>query len=226
MAKESFVLYKGQYEPIKNLSIEDKGLLLDAIFEYQITGNTKDLSPLVSLAFGFFKNQFDLDNIKYLEKCRKNAENGKKGGKRTQANAIERERIQAFQADNDNDNDNDLITCDEFLKKWNSIPGIPTRSFKSSSIKNKVYKNIKDRVKSFKIEDIQKFFLSTSQSSHIFKENWFTLDFCVKNDVNFEKVINKWMDWRKNEIKKTPINQSAELKNEANLTLLKEIEGL
>lgn len=91
----------------------------------------------------------------------------------------------------------EINPCDEFVKYWNSIPGIPTRSFKSSSIKSKTYKKIKDRLKSFKHEDVEKFFISVQESKHIFSEKWFTLDFCVKSDENFEKVINKWMEWKK-----------------------------
>ena len=83
------------------------------------------------------------------------------------------------------------------MKHWNSISGIAKRSFKTSDTKSKAYDKIKARLKSFKHEDVEKFFISLSESNHIFSEKWFTLDFCIKSDENFEKVINKWMEWKK-----------------------------
>ena len=38
MVRESFLLYKSFYEPIKSLSLEAKGALLEAIYEYQVSG--------------------------------------------------------------------------------------------------------------------------------------------------------------------------------------------
>ena len=73
-AKEGFLLYKAFYEPIKHLSNEDKGKLLDALFKYQIEGS-EDTQSSIYPFFLFFKNQFRLDQEKYKEKCKKNAEN-------------------------------------------------------------------------------------------------------------------------------------------------------
>lgn len=79
--KESFLLYKSFYEPIKNLCVNDKAELLDAIFQYQIEGieptNTSRIYPF----FLFFKNQFRLDEQKYLKIVERNKSNGNKGGR-------------------------------------------------------------------------------------------------------------------------------------------------
>jgi len=93
-------------------------------------------------------------------------------------------------------NDKNNILCDSFLEHWNSINGIQKRAFRTSSTKSEAYTKIKARLKSFKNEDVKKFFVSLSESNHIFKEKWFTLDFCIQSDKNFEKVINKWMAWK------------------------------
>mgnify|MGYP003132701619 CR=1 FL=1 len=72
--KEGFLLYKAFYEPIQHLNNEDKGKLLDALFKYQIEGS-EDTQSSIYPFFLFFKNQFRLDQEKYKEKCKKNAEN-------------------------------------------------------------------------------------------------------------------------------------------------------
>jgi hypothetical protein len=81
--KESFVLFKSFYEPIKNLTLEQKGKLLDAIFNYQIDNREPCIKEdaFVYSMFLFFKNQFRLDDIKYQAKCEKNKLNGSKGGR-------------------------------------------------------------------------------------------------------------------------------------------------
>ena len=110
MKKESFVIYKSFYAPIEALSREEKGELLEAIFEYQISGIEKQLSPHVHMAFCFFKNQFLLDEKKYQEAVEKNRENGKKGGrpKKSQQNPKNPLGLnKPKKADKDNDKDND-----------------------------------------------------------------------------------------------------------------------
>jgi hypothetical protein len=81
MKKESFIIYKSFYEPIRKLSDQELGELFRALFEYQIkekepSGNSKILMP-----FEFFKNQFNLDSIKYEKVVERNQKNGLKGGR-------------------------------------------------------------------------------------------------------------------------------------------------
>lgn len=82
MDKEGFIVYKSFYEPIKELSLAHKGLLLSAIFEYQINKNVIELPIECRMAFKFFKNQFDLDEKKYTKICEKRAEAGRKSAER------------------------------------------------------------------------------------------------------------------------------------------------
>lgn len=81
MAKESFLLYHGYYEPIKDLSFEDKGMLFDAIFQYSIHRNAPSNTSRIYMAFQFFKNQIDQDCKKYDKIVERNQKNGKKGGR-------------------------------------------------------------------------------------------------------------------------------------------------
>lgn len=113
--KESFIIYKSFYEPIKDLSFEDKGQLFDAIFQYQIDGIEPTNTSRIYMPFMFFKNQFRLDNIKYEKIIERNKNNGSLGGrpkkpkkpsglKKTQANP--KNPSEPKKPDNDNDNDN------------------------------------------------------------------------------------------------------------------------
>ena len=119
MEKDSFLMYKNHYKAINGLTFEQKGVLLDAIFMYQIEGEKpSDLPPLVSMAFDFMRIQFDFDNDKYADKCSRNQDNAKKRWKmRTDTNACERIQTHAKHADNDNDNEYDNDNEKENKKK-------------------------------------------------------------------------------------------------------------
>jgi len=113
--KESFLLYKSFYDPIKELSVEDKGLLFDAIFMYQIEGIEPTNTSRIYMPFMFFKNQFRLDNVKYEKIVERNKLNGAKGGrpknpdetkKPTGLSGNPKNPSKPKKADNDNDNDN------------------------------------------------------------------------------------------------------------------------
>ena len=82
--KQSFVIYNNFYEPIKHLSNTDLGKLFRAIFEYQL--NAKKVNGVVvpheiKTAFEFFKNQFALDDVKWMKRVEASRENGLKGGR-------------------------------------------------------------------------------------------------------------------------------------------------
>ena len=109
--KESFVIYKAFYEPISELSDEDLGQLFRHIFLYQISGIEPINTSRVYMAFQFFKNQFRLDNEKYLNVVNRNKINGINGGRpKTQDNPKNPVGyLKPKKADNDNDNDNDKL---------------------------------------------------------------------------------------------------------------------
>lgn len=88
MAKESFLLYHGYYEPIKNLSLEDKGMLFDAIFQFSISGIEPNNTSRIYMAFQFFKNQMVQDAKKYDRIVDRNRENGLKGGRPNPNNPV------------------------------------------------------------------------------------------------------------------------------------------
>jgi hypothetical protein len=117
--KESVILYQSQYDAVKDLSFEDKGRLLDAIFLF-ISGEDVSLPPALDLAFRFIRSQIERDQQKYNTIVEKRRMAGHFGGieraKQMQANLANASKCkqikqdQANQADNDNDNDNDNDT--------------------------------------------------------------------------------------------------------------------
>ena len=122
--KKSFKLYFDQYEPTRTLPDEYKARLWDAVFQFNMGEEVHFDDPLLEALFTFFRQQFQRNDEKYAEKCRKNSENGSKGGRpsksevnpkkangfsenQTKANESERKPSKAKKADNDNDNDID-----------------------------------------------------------------------------------------------------------------------
>ena len=82
MKRDGIIIYVQQYEAIKDLSQSDKGVLLDAIFHYHITGEVmQELPPMVLMAFTFIRISIDSNTRKYEAIVERNRENGKKGGR-------------------------------------------------------------------------------------------------------------------------------------------------
>lgn len=79
MAKDSFILYKSFYKPISRLSDKQLGRLFRAIFKYQL-GEEVTVEEDIEMAFGFFINQFEIDETKYHGIVERNRNNGRKGG--------------------------------------------------------------------------------------------------------------------------------------------------
>lgn len=111
--KDSFVLYTKYSEQLELLTMEQRGELITAIFEY-MKGNDPNIDGVVAMAFSFIKTQLDADAEKYEEVCRKRAEAGKMGGrpkkqtKAKKANGFSEKQTKAKKADNDNEYDNDI----------------------------------------------------------------------------------------------------------------------
>ncbi len=79
--KKSFIMYLDYEEQFNMLTDLELGKLIRAIIEYEKTKEIPKLDGIVKMAFSFIKGQLDRDREKYDEKCRKNRENGSKGGR-------------------------------------------------------------------------------------------------------------------------------------------------
>lgn len=77
--KANFVLYHEDYEATREFTLEQKGQLWNAVFEYSIQGKVPELDPQLTVAFRYIRGKLDRDLVKYQEVCARNAENGRKG---------------------------------------------------------------------------------------------------------------------------------------------------
>lgn len=127
--KDSFIIYKSFFKPISNLSDKQLGRLFRAIFAYQL-GEVVSVDTDIKMAFDFFQNQFEIDEIKYQKTIQKNTENGRRGGRPKSAEKNPNNPPlfkKPKKADNDNDNDNDIkekINKKEYFDFFKSLLAI------------------------------------------------------------------------------------------------------
>ena len=112
--KKSFIVYLDWQEPLSYLDNTEFGELFRALFSYVESGVLPKFSNnTLKAAFYFMKNALDRDDEKYENICKRNAENGKKGGRPKKQTVLkETQKSERFlkkpkKADNDNDNDSD-----------------------------------------------------------------------------------------------------------------------
>ena len=131
--RDSFVLYTAYAEHVNRLTIEQRGVLLTAIFNYENELDLPSMDGVTEMAFSFIKAQLDRDYEKYLQKIegRKNA--GKASGearrskreqneqtrtKRTNVNFVEQNgQTRTKRTDNVNDTVNDNESVKEKKEK-------------------------------------------------------------------------------------------------------------
>lgn len=82
MAREYFCAYHSYLKAIETLTDAERGRLFVALLEYSMTGVAQGLSGSERHVFPLMREQIDRDKNKYEDKCRKNRENGAKGGER------------------------------------------------------------------------------------------------------------------------------------------------
>lgn len=73
--KPGFLLYLDQKETIDELTDEEAGILLKAIFEYEQTKKTPQLNKVLKFIFLQLKKSLDRDEKKYNEICDQNRKN-------------------------------------------------------------------------------------------------------------------------------------------------------
>ena len=115
--RTSFIMYHSFNSPFELLDMEQRGILITAIFEYQMYGEVKiSLTPLVNMAFVCIKDTLDRDARAYAETCKRNSENGKRGGRPRRNQAVENQVLEREEktdrffskpkkADNDTENE-------------------------------------------------------------------------------------------------------------------------
>lgn len=87
MTRDSFVFLGRYMKSFSKLNMEQRGVLISAMMSYQIGEDLPEMDAITDMAFSFIKDDMDYNNQKYDEKCERNRENGKKGG-RPKANGL------------------------------------------------------------------------------------------------------------------------------------------
>jgi len=135
--QKSFVLYTNYAHQFDALSMEGRGRLITAIFAYVSTGEVPpNLPRSVNLVFIGIKDTLDRDMESYRERCRKNSENGKKGGRPRKHEAdIAVEQTDTFSAQpekayNENENKNNIYNytdneSDNDIQPYSALPAPP-----------------------------------------------------------------------------------------------------
>lgn len=81
MGREYVCVYHSYLESIEALDDAERGRLFTAILEYSSRGETGAVSGNERFVWPFIRSQIDRDEQQYEERCRKNSENGKRGGR-------------------------------------------------------------------------------------------------------------------------------------------------
>lgn len=101
--KKSLLLYYDYQQHFNFLTDEQLGRIIRSMLEYEIDGVFPEFDePILKMTFSFIKSNLDRDKQKYLEKCEKNTENGKKGGRPRQNQSNEQVKITAEQPEEQN----------------------------------------------------------------------------------------------------------------------------
>lgn len=80
--KKAFLMYYEYEEQLKDLSDEELGKLVRAMFKFEKLGlEDENLTPLANMAFGFIKRNLIRDRENYDKRSETSKINGKKGGR-------------------------------------------------------------------------------------------------------------------------------------------------
>lgn len=112
--KDNYIMHCSYNEHFKLLTDEELGRLIRNVNDYVQNGVLPQYSNeerVLNMAFSFMKTTIDIEKEKYLEKCRKNKENGKRGGRPKnpeKPNGFDDNPPQPKKADNDIDIDMEI----------------------------------------------------------------------------------------------------------------------
>ena len=108
MDKNSFLIYIDYEEQFSLLTDEQLGQLIRAIMKYEKTSEIPKLDGMLKMAFSFIKTQLDRDREKYEEKCAKNRENAKRGGRPKKQ--TDNKKPNGFNEEDEDNNNNDVVS--------------------------------------------------------------------------------------------------------------------
>ena len=104
---KSFVLHKDSLNILDELTDDEAGKLIKAIYKYQVTGEIEKLERGLNFIFTGFVNQFKRDQEKYIHKCEVNKGNRLKQSSGVVTNGDESSGVVTNGTDKDSKKDND-----------------------------------------------------------------------------------------------------------------------
>lgn len=79
--KKSFLLYLDDLDMLEELTMEERGQLLTAVYSYSAGADLPEMSSAAKVAFIVIRKKLDRDGTKYAAQVAKNQANGGKGGR-------------------------------------------------------------------------------------------------------------------------------------------------
>lgn len=158
--KESFILHFAQFEAIErlNLSLEDRGHLLNAIFQYAKERTVSDEIPdIVKGAFAAIQVRMDEDEAAYQRKIEILQENGKRGG-RPRKYPVEEKQEKAKKANGFSENQ---MQPNESKK---TLSLTVTDTVTDNNIPNGIISSDKQKTSSFNFDGLFQFWNKTMQN--------------------------------------------------------------
>lgn len=79
--KMGLILFPDMYEMVSVLDMEERGLLLTAIFCYGLGAEPPRMNKHTAITFGFIRKTMERHRANYRAVCEQNRINGSKGGR-------------------------------------------------------------------------------------------------------------------------------------------------
>ena len=118
--KKGFILYNDYWDYISELPLEEKGKLLEAIFDYVRDKKLTEFEGELKICLKIAIKQIDINEENYKLTCQKNKQNILKRWHKNDTTVYDRIRTDTKHSNNDNNNDNDnkqQQELDSFLER-------------------------------------------------------------------------------------------------------------
>lgn len=128
MTRNSFVLYTSYLKHIELLTIEQRGMLLTAIFKYASGAEPDGMDDMTRMAFSFIKSDMNENAEKYQKTINARREAGKKGGRPKSSESDEKQKKQML-LDESKDKQKNPVYEDEYVNVNDKDKKISSRRF-------------------------------------------------------------------------------------------------
>lgn len=201
--KPSFLVYYDNEVVVLRLPDKEAGKLFKSLFPYGREEIKPDFekNPALAMAFDILSMAIDRDKEKYVKRCEKNRENGRKGGLAKAGNSKQSlpngKQGLANLADKDMDMDKDMDKDRDSNIKYQQIADLYNETCVSfprlTKLSDSRKKAIRARLNQYTIEDFKRLFAMAEESSFLKGQNgrdWSAnFDWLIK-DSNMAKVLD------------------------------------